>query len=63
MADAAKIHQVLDFHEAYTVVRYSDDGSTVGYECRCEEKDPNNELWGRAWLIDHLTREIMKALT
>jgi hypothetical protein len=62
VADAAKVHHVLDSHEAYTVIRYSDDDSTVGYECQCGAKDPDSELWGRAWLNEHLTQEIMKIL-
>ena len=63
MNKSEKVLKVLEEHEAYTVVRYADDNSTVGYECKCGEKDtPDGELFGRSWLINHQTQEIVKAL-
>jgi len=56
-----KIAQVLEDHEPYTVIRYSDDDFTVGYECKCGAKD-TPEVWGRKWLIAHLTEEIIELL-
>lgn len=65
MAVNEKVRKVLEDHEAYTVIRYKDDddNSHVGYQCKCGEEDtPDGELWGRSWLINHQTQEIVKAL-
>jgi hypothetical protein len=63
MAEQTKISKVLEDHEAYTVIRYGDENSTVGYECKCGAKDePDGELFGRSWLINHQTQEIVKVL-
>lgn len=66
MADrSAKVRKVLEDHEAYTVIRYKDDDSDnrVGYQCKCGlEDEPDSDLWGRAWLVNHQTNEIVKAL-
>lgn len=60
-----KVRKVLENHEAYTVIRYKDDDADnrVGYQCKCGlEDEPDGELWGRSWLINHQTQEIVKAL-
>lgn len=65
MAVNEKVRKVLEEHEAYTVIRYKDedDNNRVGYQCTCGEEDtPDDELWGRSWLINHQTQEIVKAL-
>jgi hypothetical protein len=58
------VRKVLDEHEAYTVIRYTDDeNNRVGYQCTCgAEDEPDGELWGRSWLVNHQTQEIVKAL-
>lgn len=60
-----KVRKVLEDHEAYTVVRYEtdDNNSSVGYQCKCGAEDkPDGELWGRSWLVNHQTNEIVKIL-
>jgi hypothetical protein len=60
-----KIAKVLEEHEAFTVIRYKDDDkdNRLGYQCKCGEEDsPDGGLWGRAWLVSHLTREIVRTL-
>jgi hypothetical protein len=58
-----RIKRILEDHAAYTVIRNADDGSTAGYECKCGVKDtPDAELWGRSWLVNHQTNEIVKVL-
>jgi len=60
-----KVRKVLEDHEAYTVVRYKDNDADnrVGYQCKCGAEDqPDGELWGRSWLVNHQTNEIVKVL-
>lgn len=65
MTKSEKVRKVLDEHEAYTVIRYEtdDNQNRVGYQCKCGLEDtPDGELWGRSWLVNHQTQEIVKAL-
>lgn len=65
MTKEEKVRKVLDEHEAYTIIRYKDNDADnrVGYQCKCGVEDtPDQELWGRSWLINHQTQEIVKAL-
>jgi hypothetical protein len=59
----SKVRAVLDAHEAYTVIYYGDNDERVGYQCKCGAKDePDGELFGRSWLVNHQTNEIVKAI-
>jgi len=50
-------------HQAYSTIKYTDNGSKVVYTCICGAEDtPDDELWGQSWLINHQTQEIVKAL-
>lgn len=63
MSAEEKVREVLTFHEACTVIRYSDDGSRTGFQCQCGAEDETyGELWGRDWLVEHQTQEIVKVL-
>jgi hypothetical protein len=47
------------------VIRFEtdDNNNRVGYQCKCGAEDtPDGELFGRSWLINHQTQEIVKAL-
>jgi hypothetical protein len=58
-----KIRKVLEDHEAYTKIVFGDDDHRVVYECKCGAQDaPDDEVWGRSWLINHQTSEIVKIL-
>jgi hypothetical protein len=57
-----RIRRILDFHEAMTRIVFTDTDDRVGYICECGATDEGSGFVGRAWIVQHQTEEVIKAL-